>query len=182
MARSKALSGDSELLFEYGIHVPSRKILIAGEVTEDTYTQLSKGLTLLGQDKPIEIELNSGGGDVFSGFAIYDLLKSFQSDVTIKVMGHAMSMSSIILQAGDHRLLGKHASLMIHDGEESHEGTPDNILAWAKYAAVQCQQMYRIYAQASGRTEKFWKERCKGDFIMTAEEAVKLGLADAIIE
>lgn len=67
-------------------------------------------------EKPIKIIMNNIGGDVQHGMAIYDFIKLCRNHVTIRVVGHAMSMGSIILQAADHRVMTKNSRIMIHYG------------------------------------------------------------------
>jgi ATP-dependent Clp endopeptidase proteolytic subunit ClpP len=177
---------DNEILFEQDIHIPSQTIMLTGEVNERMYDTLVKGLILIEnrhkEATNITIELNSPGGSWYDGAAIHDRIKSYRFPVTIKASGMAMSMGSIILQAGDKRLLTPSSTVMVHDGSEVVEGSPDNVMAWAKHSKDVCGIMYKIYADASGKTEAFWKKRCKKDFILSADQAIKLGLADGLIE
>lgn len=156
------------------------------EITAITTERVIKGLHLLqaqSLEKPIHIILNSGGGDVFQGFAIYDAIYSCQVPVQITATGQCMSAASIILQAGDIRKVTPNCILMVHDGEDGYQGSPDSFSNWAKMGQTINKQMYRIYAKSSGRSEKYWERRCKkSDFIMTAEEAIKEGLADSIAD
>jgi len=73
------------------------------------------------------ILLRSIGGDVYYGLAIYDVLRSTRCKVYITVYGLAMSIASVILQAGDRRMLSQHTTLMIHDGTDKFEGESKNM-------------------------------------------------------
>jgi ATP-dependent Clp protease protease subunit len=185
MAAAKTID-DAEMLISYGIHIPSRTIMLTGEVDQDMYETLIMGLTLItnskgGVKETIKIELNSEGGCWYSGVAIYDRIKSCKAPVDVLVSGSAMSMGSVILQSGDRRLITPNSTVMVHDGSESMDGSPENILAWAKHSKETCDRMYKIYSEASGKTVAFWRKRCKKDFILTAEQAIKLGLADGYV-
>lgn len=172
-----------DLFTEYSIHLPTRTVMLTGGVDSDMYDTLITALTLMEQDgKEIVIELNSPGGDWYAGIAIYDRLKASKCPITIRVSGMAMSMGSVILQAGDKRLITPGSTVMIHDGSDVAVGTPDDVLAWAKHGKDICNHMYRIYAEASGKTESYWKKRCKKDSIYSAKDAIKFGLADGFIE
>jgi ATP-dependent Clp protease protease subunit len=174
---------DLTLFTEYSIHLPTRTVMLTGDVDSDMYDTLITALTLMEKDgKEIIIELNSPGGDWYSGVAIYDRLRSSQCPITIRVSGMAMSMGSVILQAGDKRLITPNSTVMIHDGSDVAVGTPDNVLEWAKHGKDICDRMYKIYAEASGKTESYWKKRCKKDSIYSADDAIKYGLADGFIE
>lgn len=175
----------TQLLTEQGIHVPSQTIILTGEVGENMYEQLMMGMLIIenahGAKTDLTVELNSVGGCWYNGIGIYDRLKAFKYPVTVKVYGAAMSMGSVILQAGDKRLLGPHSTVMIHDGEDGASGSPTNVLEWAKHGQKICDSMYAIYADASGKTAAHWKKKCKKDFILTAEQAIKAGLADGYV-
>ncbi len=179
-------SRDEQTLLEYGIHVPSRTIILTGEVDEDMYERLLLGLTLIKarfeDPEDLTIELNSEGGDWYHGIAIYDRLKACGIPVTVRASGMAMSMGSIILQAGDKRLITPGSTVMVHDGADAVEGKPSDVLIWAQHGQNICELMYKIYATASGKSTKFWKARCKKDFILSAEQAIKIGLADGYIK
>lgn len=177
---------DVEIFLDYGIHLPSQTIKLTGDVDDNMYETLINGLILIenkkGKKDELTIELNSTGGDWYSGIAIHDRLQACSLPVTIKVSGSAMSMASVILQAADNRLITKHSTVMIHDGFSAVEGTPENIRNWEKHGREINKMMYKIYAEASGKTEQFWKTKCRKDFIISAEQAIKLGLADGYIE
>lgn len=179
---SKEKTCDSQMLLDNHVHIPSQRIILSGEVGQEMLETLMTGLILIEhkhKDKtaPI-IELSSDGGCWYAGIGIYDQIRSRSYPVTVRVSGMAMSMGSIILQAGDKRLLGRYATVMCHDGQDVAVGTPENVTQWAKHGQNICNAMYGIYAERSGKTVAFWKKRCKKDFILSADEAIKLGLAD----
>ncbi len=174
---------DASLLMQEGIHIGARKLMLTGEVDEHMYEQVVKGVSLIQQDggDQITVELNSEGGNWHDGMAIYDYLRSCGSKIRVRAWGCAMSAGSIILQAGSERLLAPGTTIMVHDGADMLEGSPEHVMAWAKYGKDSLDRMYKIYADASGKTVAYWKKRCKSDFILSAEAAVKLGLADRLI-
>lgn len=183
MAEKTKNSTDIDLLTEYSIHVPSRTIMLTGQVDSDMYETLITGLILLEtSEEGITIELNSPGGDWYSGIAIHDRIKASKCPITVHVSGMAMSMGSVIMQAGDTRLITPGSTVMIHDGNDVAVGTPDDVLAWAKHGKEICEHMYKVYSEASGRSLAFWKKKCKADSIFNAKDAIKLGLADGFIE
>jgi ATP-dependent Clp protease protease subunit len=177
---------DTQLFIEHGIHIPSQTILLTGEVNDEMYESLLMGLLLIKSRKNgstnVTVELNSEGGCWYAGIGIYDRIKACDFPVTVKVSGMAMSMASIILQAGDRRLITPGSTVMVHDGSDIVNGTPDNVLAWARHGKSLCDYMYKIYADSSSKTARFWRQKCKKDYILSAEQAIKLGLADGYIE
>lgn len=81
-------------------------------------------------DKPITVIMNNIGGDVFHGMAIYDAIRSCKNHVTIKTLGHAMSMGAIILQAADVRSMSKNSRIMIHYGNNYNSGHAKTTYKW----------------------------------------------------
>lgn len=174
--------------FDYDIHLETRTLWIGDDkeegVSQRTSEYAVKSLHMLQQaapDKEITIYLNSFGGCWFNGMAIYDAIKLCPCPVTCYVVGSAMSMGSIILQAADTRLIYPNATIMVHDGYETRvNDTPRTFQNWADYSKKSQQLMYRIYAEKSGRPVSFWRKKCGVDLILTAQEAKELGLVDAI--
>lgn len=144
-----------------------------------------KGIHLFNRNprKPIKILLNSLGGCEFNGMGIYDAIKTSPCKVTIDAIGPAMSMGSIILQAGDVRRAYANTIIMIHDGYLASDAViPTTFEAWAEYSKkVSRPVMYNIYAERSGKPANYWKKRCASDYILTAQDALEEGLIDEII-
>lgn len=155
----------------------------ADEVSPYMAESVIKGLTVLNlkPTEPISILLNSPGGDITQGLAIYDAIKRSPCHIEIIATGQCMSSASIILQAADKRILTKNCFVMVHDGTDANEGRPVDVLAWAKFGQVINKIMYNIYAERSGKPNTYWHKKCQNDYIMTADEAVLEGLADEII-
>jgi ATP-dependent Clp protease, protease subunit len=181
-------------LHDYGIHVPTRTLYLGSESRGDNNEEsgvdfllaerIVKNLHILEfiNKEPINIVLNNVGGDWYHGMAIHDAIKNSGCHVTITVYGQAMSMATIILQAADERVMMPNAELMIHDGSESHEGSPRSFEAWAKQSKKSRKKMYDVYAERSKMPSSFWEKKCGSDYFLSASDAVKLGLADSILE
>ncbi len=180
--------------FDYDLHVESRTIFIGdsvpdkehdGEIDSDVCQRVVKAFHILmaaAPDKPINVILNSFGGCWFNGMGIYDTIKACPCHVTVTVVGSAMSMGSIILQAADSRLIYPNATIMVHDGYETRVGDiPQTFVNWADFSKKMRSVMYRIYSERSGRKPSFWRQKCRADLILTAKEAKDLGLVDAIV-
>lgn len=173
--------------FDYDLHIESRTVFIG-----DGHDGIDAGvsefvvkafhmLTAADKEKPITVYLNSFGGCWYNGMAIYDTIKLCPCHVTAYVIGSAMSMGSIMLQGADHRVIYPNATIMVHDGYESmNEALPQTFQNWADYSKKTRHEMYRIYAERSGKTVAFWRRKCAADLILTANEAKDLGLVDAI--
>lgn len=190
-----------ELLHDYGIHIPTRTLVLEGAVDDDgeetgvTYTMAMKFLKNMhlleaGSKDPITVIMNTGGGDVGQGMAIYDRIAESECYITIIVYGYAQSMGSIILQAADARVLAPSAQIMFHLGEgEPATGNPYEILSAAQWDVAVSERvdeiLYdRIKAKHDADNKAFTKNKYKdlnfkGKY-MSATEAVELGLADRV--
>ena len=170
--------------FDYDLHVESRTLYIGGkEIDEQSAERVIKALHILQSEKDINIILNSFGGCWFQGMAIYDAIASCSCHVNATVYGSAMSMGSVILQAADSRIIHPNATIMVHDGYETRvDDIPRTFQNWAEYSKRSQQRMYEIYAGRSGRPPSFWKKKCASDAILTAKEALELGLVDSIFK
>lgn len=174
--------------FDYGLHVETRALYLGdgddGEIDATVAKNVVKALHILGStpDKEITVYLNSFGGCWFNGLAIFDAMKFCEAPITAYVIGSAMSMGSVVLQACGTRLIYPNATMMIHDGYETRvSDMPTTFINWAEHAKRSRNRMYEIYAERSGRTTSFWRRKCANDFIISAPEALELGLVDGIV-
>ena len=144
-----------------------------------------KGIHLLNQrsSKPIRMLLNSGGGSVMDGFAIYDSIRSSSAPIDIEVYGSAMSMGAIILQAGRRRLAHPNATIMIHEGysQDQDKITARASEAWAEWSKKDRMRTKEIFSLRTGKPMKYW-DNISHDKIYDAREALKEGLIDEIVE
>ena len=189
---------DLDRWFDCSVYAPKRLVYIGDgnacgveveEVNATMHELAVKGLTFLDSwsAEPITIYLNTVGGNWYAGMGMYDLIQSLRAHITIVVLGHACSMGSLILQAGDERVMGPHSVMMIHDGTEYLESDTKSVEAWAKTIKPVREQMYQVYldriSTAHPRyTLKQVEKLCEHDHILTPAQAVELGLADRILE
>ena len=161
---------------------PNNQIVLSGEVDEAMFVSCIKQLGTIKPNAPIYVDLNTDGGDWYYGIGIYDRLSMCKQEVIIRVWGCAMSMGSVILQAGDKRLVAPNAMIMVHSISETLGGNVHEIGLQHQITKQLCDKMFRIFAEKSHKSNQFWALKCKKDFYITAQEAIKLGLADEIIE
>ena len=156
-----------------------------------------KNLRALDQENnnDITIHMQSVGGEWSDGMAIFDAIKICRSKITIIVYGQAESMSSIILQAADKRLMTPNAYFMSHYGSTEAGGHYLNVQNWVKYEKQICEVMMDIYASRcvkgkyfkdlsydQDKVKKFLYRKLKcGDWYINANESVHYGFADGII-
>jgi ATP-dependent protease ClpP protease subunit len=180
---------DIELLHEYGIYTPTKTLMITGEVCEVMYENVIANLHILDSTTgAITIKLNSEGGDVVAGRAIYDAIRNCKNEVRCIVYGQASSAASFILQAADIRVISDNAYLMLHVGEEGHpENHPRNIEKWHKFnrdleAWMEDVYLKKIKEKKKRFTRNQLKSMLQWDKILKPKEALELGLVDAIGE
>jgi ATP-dependent protease ClpP protease subunit len=113
---------------------------------------------------------------------LIDRIQRSKSDIVIEVQGYAWSVGALILQAADHRVCSKNSTIMLHQGAESIEGTPQSVKAWTKANAIQDKRLMSLLVSRTQKDTKFWTSQMRdGDLILTADKALKLNVVDEII-
>ena len=199
MAGGKLIKDDIDMFFVYGVYPDTRTVYIGcnngtgdGEVDDTLAEKAIKGLHLIDlprtANKPITVILNTPGGDEYQGMAIYDAIRDCQSIVNVKVYGQASSMGSIILQAGDSRILMPNSIVMIHYGSPvhvdmgSHPKMNYNWIDESKRFDGWMEDLFleKIKEKHPRFTRKKIQDMLEHDTIIQASDAVALGLADKI--
>jgi len=131
----------------------------------------------------IELHLNSPGGDVFDGIAIYNTLKQRQGRVTVVVDGLAASAASFIAQAASPGCLAMapHSQMMIHDGFGLAVGNAADMRQMADLLDKASDNIAGIYADRTGKPAAYWRERMRDETWLDDREAVAEGLADHVL-
>lgn len=143
-----------------------------------TAKRISGALRSIGT-KPVTVSINSPGGDMFEGLAIYNLLREHPAEVTVKVMGLAASAASIIAMAGDRIEVGLGSFLMIHNAWGAVVGNRHDWRAAADVFEQYDAAMADIYAARTGQPVKEVARMMDAETFMRASEAVDKGFADA---
>jgi ATP-dependent Clp protease protease subunit len=162
-----------------------RKIFLWGAVTDESAKDLTEKLLYLeaiGPGKEITFYINSPGGSVTAGMAVYDTMQLISSPITVVVTGMAASMGSILLSGAPkgRRLLYPHSRVLIHQPLISGRmiGPASDINIQAKEMEKLRVELNQILANASGQP----LEVINRDFYLNAKEAIAYGLADRIVE
>jgi len=164
-----------------------RIIFLSGEVTDGMANGIIARLLYLDSDdqtKDIYIYINSPGGSVTAGLAIYDTMQHVKSNVVTICVGLAASMGSFLLGAGTKgkRLALPHSRIMIHQPSGGTRGQATDIDIEAKEILRIRRQLNDIYVKMTGQTlEKIEKDMDR-DFFMSAEQAKEYGLIDKVID
>jgi len=166
-----------------------RKIFLWGEVSDESAKEVTEKLLYLESEAPgkdILFYINTPGGSITAGMAVYDTMKLITSPVTVIVTGMAASMGSILLSgaAKGKRWIYPHARVLIHQPLIS-----GRFMAPAVDINIQAKEMERIrhelnliLAEASGKDLSVIERDTDRDFYLTAEESIEYGLVDKIVE
>jgi ATP-dependent Clp protease protease subunit len=135
-------------------------------------------------DRDITLYINSRGGLVTAGMAIYDTMQYIKCDIQTIVMGQACSMASLLASAGTKgkRMMLPHSRHMIHQPLGGASGQATDVQIQANELLRWKEELTKIYVKTTGQPIEKLQEDMERDKFMTAEEAVKYGLADKIVE
>ena len=177
-----------ERAFDIYSRLLKERIIFLGTPIDDTVANLMMAQLLHLEsedpDKDISIYINSPGGVVYSGLAIYDTMQFIKPDVQTICVGMAMSMGAVVLAGGapGKRMSLPHSKILIHQGSAGFSGQPTEIEIQAKEVISLKRLMEEIMAKHTGQSiEKITKDMDR-DYYMTAEEAKEYGVIDAVIE
>ncbi len=130
--------------------------------------------------KSIRLRMNSPGGNVFDGIAIYNALKNHPATVNVEVDGLAASIASIIAMAGDTIYMATNAFLMIHNAWALAVGDSEEMRKMADVLDKIDTTMVRTYAERTGSTQRDIRQMMSEETWMTAEEAKDAGFCDSV--
>lgn len=168
----------------------SDRVIFLGEEVSDSSASLivAQLLFLEAQDpdKDIYIYINSPGGSVTAGLAIYDTMKYIKCDVATICIGMAASFGAFLLAGGTHgkRMALPNAEIMIHQPAmhgNGIQGPASDIKIMSDYMQKSKQKLNRILSENTGRTMEEIEKDTDRDYFMSAEEALKYGLIDSVI-
>lgn len=170
------------------VNEDSAELYIYGDITsykcyeEDVCSyDLAKELTAL-EGKNLTVRINSNGGAVAQGLAIYNLLKSYSGEVTTLCDGFACSAASVVFMAGTKRIMPRSSLLMIHNAWTWASGDADDLRKAAEDLEKITQPSIEIYKSVSSLDEEEIKKMMDEETWITADEALSYGFATAISE
>lgn len=129
---------------------------------------------------PLEIFINSGGGDVFAGQAIYSMLRRYEGKKTVYVDGIAASIASVVAMAGDEIIMPRNAMMMIHNAWAIARGNKETMMKLAGELEKIDGVIAAIYAERGKYSAEEYAELMSKEKWFTAEEALEAGLIDRI--
>lgn len=164
-----------------------RIIMLCEEVTDASASLVVAQLLYLESqdpDKDIQLYINSPGGSVTAGMAIYDTMQYIKCDVSTICIGMAASMGAFLLSSGakSKRFALPNAEIMIHQPSAGTQGQITDMAIHLKRLEVIKKRMNRILADNTGKPVEVVTADCERDNFMSAEEAAEYGLIDKVIE
>ncbi|CAI8617193.1 unnamed protein product [Vicia faba] len=164
-----------------------RIICINGPISDDTSHVVVAQLLFLESEnpsKPINMYLNSPGGAVTAGLAIYDTMQYIRSPINTMCLGQAASMASLLLSAGakGQRRALPNASIMIHQPSGGYSGQAADILIHSEQIKKVSKALNELYAKHTGKSVDVIKKDMDRDNFMDAKEAMEYGIIDEVID
>lgn len=175
----KSFSDNNQFWIEFGVDLSSRKIVVDEDIDEYTVGWAIRGLIKMEEisDKPIDIYVNSYGGSVYDGLALYDMMVGSKCLIRTHAIGKIMSMGLIIYLAGDERYSSDYSSFMNHGMSSIAIGKLYELETEYK----ECQRLEEIcneiLSERTNKSKKYWKKTTKyEDNYYGKRQAIELGI------
>jgi len=167
----------------------NRIIRLTGTLTDEIADDIIDKMLYFANIEPhadIKLYINSGGGSVSAGLAIYDTIRTIPCDVQTYCRGIAASMGAFILSSGTKgkRYAFENSTIMLHEvsaGGSCQKMTTSDMIVEAKYSERLNNRMIQLIAHNTGKTFEHIKELIAHDYFMNAEEAIAQGVVDYIL-
>ena len=176
-----------ERSFDIYSRLLNERIIFLGTPVDDQIANLTVAQLLHLEsedpDKDISIYINSPGGVVYAGLAIYDTMQFIKPDVATICIGMAMSMGAVILTGGTKgkRMALPNSKILIHQGSAGFSGQPTDIEIQAREVIGLKRSLEEIMAKHTGQTQEKLQKDMDRDYYMTAQEAKDYGIIDNVI-
>lgn len=164
-----------------------RKVFIEGEINQESACSFVKKILLLCREdgnKPIDVMINSPGGEISAGLLMYDCIQSSKTPIRMFCMGNAYSMGALLFACGNHgRYMLPHSELMLHEPllGAGVRGNASSIRSISDSLMDTRKKMNQILAKHTGKTEEEIEKATGYDHYFSPEESVEFGLADEIV-
>lgn len=172
---------DSKLLSQ-------RKVFIEGEITSESACEFVKKILILNEedtDKPIDILINSPGGEINSGMVIYDVIQASKAPIRMFCVGRAYSMGAVLFASGNHgRYMLPHSELMLHEPLLGNRvgGNSSSIQSISESLLEMKRKMNQILAKHTGKSEEEVERATSYDHYYSPEESKEFGLCDQVVD
>lgn len=172
---------------EYGISIDSSTIYLEGDIETGTFADFHRKIDILlnhrkNCDEPINLIINSDGGEVYEGLAIIDWIRGMSVPVNTIVSGRACSMAAVILAAGTGtRSATKNAFIMVHELSSGNVGKLTDLVSIGQHLKQMDEILYTMLSDFTGKPKSYWTKIARNDFYMNATTALEHNLIDQII-
>lgn len=175
------VSADSKLLSQ-------RKVFIEGEITPEAACEFIKKIMVLNAEdssKPIDVLINSPGGEINSGMVMYDVIQASKSPIRMFCIGRAYSMGAVLFACGNHgRYMLPHSELMLHEPLLGNRvgGNSSSIKSISESLLETKRKMSQILSKHTGKSEEEVEKATSYDHYYSPEESKEFGLCDQIVD
>lgn len=175
------VSADSKLLSQ-------RKVFIEGEITPEAACEFIKKIMVLNADdsgKPIDVLINSPGGEINSGMVMYDVIQASKAPIRMFCIGRAYSMGAVLFACGNHgRYMLPHSELMLHEPLLGNRvgGNSSSIKSISESLLETKRKMNQILSKHTGKSEEEVEKATSYDHYYSPEESKEFGLCDQIVD
>ena len=175
------VSADSKLLSQ-------RKVFIEGEIDDQAACSFIKKIMLLTAENPnkeIDVLINSPGGEINSGLAMYDVIQSCKTPIRIFCIGRAYSMAAVLFASGRHgRYMLPHSELMLHEPLLGNHvrGNSSSIKSISDSLINTKIKLNQILAKHTGKSEEEVEKASSFDHYFDPEESIEFGLCDEVVD
>jgi len=172
---------DSKLLSQ-------RKVFIEGEITPEAACEFVKKIMILNAEdsrKPIDVLINSPGGEINSGMVMYDVIQASKSPIRMFCIGRAYSMGAVLFACGNHgRYMLPHSELMLHEPLLGNRvgGNSSSIKSISESLLETKRKMNQILSKHTGKSEEDVEKATSYDHYFSPEESKEFGLCDQIVD
>jgi ATP-dependent Clp protease protease subunit len=171
----------------YSRLLKDRIVFIGDEITDSLANLVIAELLFLEKedpDKDIDLYINSGGGSVVAGMAIYDVMTHVQCDVATTCVGMAASMATTLLVAGTpgKRFAMPNARIMIHQVSGGYRGTMSDARIYLEEMDRTFETYLNVMSERTGKSKDQVRKDCDRDFWMSAQQAQEYGIIDSVID
>ncbi len=173
---------DTDVLYENHIDLKNRRVFFFGEVNEENCLLAIKNLMFLDDSEgPITFMINSPGGELDSGWGLFDTIVSLKNEITGIVVGQASSMASIILQACDIRKMTKNSLILVHNAHWELSSPGPALKTWAKSNKEFEYRVLEIFKNRTKLSISKLKQLISVETIINSAESLAWGFVDGII-
>jgi ATP-dependent Clp protease, protease subunit len=181
-------TGRGERSYDIYSRLLKERIVFVGQPIDDYFANIVIAQLLFLQfenkNQDISVYINSPGGSVTAGLAIYDTMQFVKCDIATYCMGQASSMGAVLLAAGskEKRYALPHSRIMIHQPWGGAQGTAADIVIQAAEIQRLKDQLHKILSKHSGKSVEDITKDADRDYFMSGAEALEYGLVDKVIE